>query len=414
MKRTVDIAVIGGGPSGCAAAVAARRFGANVLLLEKDGSLGGMAGPGMLSNLCGDAESGFYRRFLKALAPRPFPPRKVFSPERVKEVLAEEVLASGAKVLLHAALFGCDAENGRVTAARFAVRGGVLEVEARIFIDSTGDGELAALAGVPFDLGRTSDGLCQPMTLEFLIGGLDPERARFFEVGKSAETKAALKKWLAEGRMPHPVDRILVTQGPEKTTAYVNSTNVIARDPTDPFALTKAELEARGQIAPLIAFLREEVPGYENAVLLSSAPYIGTRESRRFHGKTTLTEEDLAAGRTFSDRVTAGATFSFDLHDPEGRASAQEKPRYTGAYYTVPYGALVPENRKGLLLNGRCISGTHTAHSSYRVIPIAMAIGEGAGTCAAVALKNKSEVTLLSPPEIEEVQNLLKERKETV
>ncbi len=409
MKLTADICVVGGGPSGCAAAVAARRYGAKVLLIEKDGTLGGMAGAGMLSNLCGDAESGAYRRFLKALAPRSFPPRKVFSPEKAKEVFTSEVLASGADVLLHAALFGAEVRNGRVAEARFAVKGGVLEAEAGIFIDSTGDGELAALAGVPFDLGRPSDGLCQPMTLEFLIGGVDPERAKFLEVGRSAETKAALKKWLEAGRMPRPVDRILVTQGPEKTCAYVNSTNVIARDPTDPFVLTRAEFEARAQIASLIAFLREEAPGYENAVLLSSAPFIGVRESRRFHGKAVLTEEDLAAGRVFPDRVTAGVTFSFDIHDPEGRAAAQEKPRYTGAYYTVPYGSLVPEGVKGLLLNGRCISATHAALSSYRVIPIAAAIGEGAGFCAAVAMKNQSEVTSLSPAEIGEVQTLLKE-----
>ena len=95
-----------------------------------------------------------------------------------------------------------------------------------------------------------------------------------------------------------------------------------------------------------------------------------------------------------------------------GRAAAQEKPRYTGAYYTVPYGSLVPEGVKGLLLNGRCISGTHAALSSYRVIPIAAAIGEGAGFCAATAVKNKSEVTSLSPEEIGEVQALLKESEE--
>ena len=186
-------------------------------------------------------------------------------------------------------------------------------------------------------------------------------------------------------------------------------TNVIGIDGTNAFELTKAEFEARKQIPKIIEFLRNEVQGYENCVAISSSVYAGVRESRRFKGGYTLTPSDIQGARTFDDWLVYGADYCFGVHNPNGKVeNISEKPQETGGTYTIPYGCFTPVGVKNLMLAGRCISGDHYAHSSYRVMPICFAMGEGVGTSVAYAIKNNKVATELTLEDIKNVQNLIK------
>ncbi len=398
-----DIVVCGAGPAGVAAAIAARTDGAKVLLIERDGVPGGMATSGLLNNWCGDADSKYFRRILQATQPVCEGSRRQYSPEALKLFLIEDIEASGAELLLHALVSGAAVEDGTLKSVRLSTKSGDIEVSAKVFVDATGDGDVAAYCGVPARKGRDEDGLMQPMTVEYEIGGVAPDAV----FAKTPETAAKLKEYADDGRVPFPVSSFIVLRGIEPGTAFVNMTNVIHADGTDVFAWSKAEIEARKQIPKITQFLRECVPGFENCFTLTSAAYAGVRESRRVQGLYTITEEDVRTGRVFDDRITNGVTYVFGVHDPTGGVKKSPTPKYERKYYTIPYGSVVPVGMKNLLLGGRCISGTHLAHSSYRVMPICFAIGEGVGHCAAVAVRYGTSPCTLTPEQIREVQSRL-------
>ena len=170
----------------------------------------------------------------------------------------------------------------------------------------------------------------------------------------------------------------------------VNMTNATGVDATDARSVTRAEIECRAQIEPIVAFLREFAPGYETCYALSSAQNVGIRESRHFRGVYALTEEDIVEGRSFDDWIAVRNFFNFDIHnvggaglDPNG---AQKHFKAKGTYQ-IPYRCCVPEKLDGLLLAGRNISGTHKAHSNFRVMTICADVGYGAGTAAVLAAK---------------------------
>ena len=406
-KMKYDIAVIGAGPAGTAAACAARRYGARVLLIERDGVPGGMATSGMINNFCGEADSKFFRRVLERAEPRRKEGRKLFSPEKMKDILISEIVNSGADLLLHSLVVGIDASEGIVKSISVASKMGLIEVSADQFIDATGDGDLAFYAGVPFDVGREGDSLMQPLTLEFLVGGVDTERALFRSAKNDPAIKDAMEKALADGSVPFPIKTVCLLDGDTEGTAFVSMTNSVMKDGTDSFDLTKAELECRSQIPSIISFLRKNVPGYENCYVITTASYAGVRETRRFRGLYTLTEDDILSERVFEDRITNKVAFSFDVHDPSGVNATSSAPRYSGESYTIPYRSIVPTGMKNLLLSGRCISGNHLALSSYRVMPICMAIGEGAGLCASEAVKRGAFACELDAEAIKAVQSAL-------
>ena len=390
-----DVAVIGAGPSGIAAAIRARSLGGSVLLIEREGSVGGMSTTGLLNVWCGDCDSAFYRQIRSRVTCRRGR-RDVFSPEQLKSLYLDELERAGVELLLHTTVIDVNIDDRKIENATLFCCSERITLKAKIFIDATGNGDLARLCGLPYEKGRPSDGLMQPITVEFSLGGGVDSKAVYPTFGRNNDLQAKMREYVDAGRILPPAGHIILIEGIEPSTAHANMTNAIMLDGTDPFEYTKAEILCRKQIPQIIEFLRECVPGYEHCFLMATASYAGIRESRRFVGRYQLTEYDILAERVFDDYVVRGAMYCFGNHNLTGSGSDPHNLKYNGQRYTIPYSSLLPKDLDNLLFCGRNISGTHMAHGSYRVMPICMGIGEGAGTAAAICAADN-----LTAPEVD-------------
>ena len=227
----------------------------------------------------------------------------------------------------------------------------------------------------------------QPVSLMFKIGGVDYDRAVFpgkFE--DYIQIPAGEIQALGKAALPFPAGHVLLYRTSLPGVVTCNITNCIQADGTNPKDLVKATLTCRRQLEPILSFLRGTVPGYEVCYLLSCASLIGVRETRHFKGVKTLTEEDIRSARVFDDWAVTHASFNFDVHNMSGNGldATGAQDSFDATFYTIPYGCLVPETVDGLLLAGRCISGTHLAHANYRVMPICANMGQAAGIAAAL------------------------------
>jgi len=402
MDLNYDIAVIGGGPSGLAAAIAARKFGARVLLIEKEGFVGGMSTAGLLNVWCGSASSAFYER-IRSKTTEKRVRRYVFSPEILKNLYLEELEMAGVEILLHALVTDAEVEDGIIKTLILQSKIQKIRLSAKIFIDSTGDGDVAALAGVPYKIGRPSDGLTQPMSLEFVVGGVDDSRAVYPTFGTHPELEEKMRRYVKDGRILPPAGHVILLEGYYPTTAHVNMTNVTHVIGTDCLDRTRAEIHARKQIPQIVQFLRECVPGYENCFVIASGCYAGVRESRHFEGEYILTEHDIIAQKIFPDWIVSNASSSFNNHSLSGSGPDASNLVYKGERYTIPYRSFLPKAVRNLLLNGRNISGNHMSHSSFRVMPICFAMGEGVGTAAALAIKKQTDLCNVDTKEVQRI-----------
>lgn len=393
-----DLIVVGGGMTGVAAAVAARRKGLDVLILEKAGFLGGAAGtclinPFMPYSTQVDGEKfllsrGFFtelRQIMKEVGGYKGEGNENIHEEYLKVALDRLVTREGIQPLYHAFLAGVEKDGETITSVKCATKAGVLTFKARYFIDSTGDADLAMQAGCPFHLGR-EDGLCQPMTLCFRIGNVDIEQ---FNANRQY-MQEMYKKFQAEGKIKNPRENVLVFFTLVDGVLHFNTTRVVKHDPTDPLDVTKAEIIAREQMVEMYNFLHENIPGFEKAQLLYSAGEIGARESRMIDGEYVLTETDLKDCVKFEDAIAAG-NYDIDIHNPEGSGTSHYYFP-AGTWYTIPYRSLQPKNADNLLVAGRCISCTHAAQASIRIMPIVTTLGEAAGIGAAAAAKDNVSV----------------------
>ena len=231
----------------------------------------------------------------------------------------------------------------------------------------------------------------QPCTLMFKIGGVDYERAIFpgsFET--TVETPKGELQALAKQLLPFPAGHVLLYRQPEPNTVCVNMTNAIAIDGTNAHSITEGMQICRSQILPILRFLREYVPGYENCWLMSSASLLGIRETRHFEGEQTLGAEDILDATCFENWVVRRAFFNFDVHNLTGASLDKTGVQHGWKQpddYSIPYGCLLPKGVDGLLLSGRNISGSHLAHSNYRIMSVCIALGEAAGAAAALSVK---------------------------
>lgn len=404
MKK-YDVAVVGGGFSGVAAAIAAAREGSKVLLIEKGNALGGAAvnclvNPFMPYACKIDGEkvnlaAGIFQTIKQKLnekqATLTYTTSKnlieySFMEEELKFILNDMVCEAGIDVLFHAYLCAAKKEGEKITALTVATRSGLMEIEADYFVDATGDAQLSYLAGVPTVLGRESDGLCQPMTLCFRLGNVDVEK--FWATRK--ELNAKYKIALENGEFINPRENVLAVKMPVPNVLHLNTTRVVKLDPTNPVDVSKAEMIARKQVQEVYEFMKKNADGLENSFLMMTAPEIGVRESRKIVGEYVLTEKDLLAFTKFDDAIAA-CNYEIDIHSPEGTGTSH----YffpLGEYYTIPYRSLIPKTIDNLLVAGRCISSDHSAQASYRIMPTVCCIGEAAGTAVALAFKNKSGV----------------------
>lgn len=389
--------VCGGGMSGTVAAVAAARAGARVLLVERSACLGGAATGASVGQFVG-WQTARGRRVIRGLAEEIVSrlrsrgaasehhhfvmstghrmDRVTYDAEALKVLLDEMTSESGAQVLFHSTLVGATARGRMIESACFAVRGGLIDVRAKVFLDASGELDLLACAGASFLPLNPGESL-QPATLMFRFGPIDYAR---FEAMTERERAVLQAQGVAEGSLP----RLALHQArvPGTDDGWFNVTRVSV-DPTDPFALSRAEMEGRRQAWKAADFLARSVPGCERGRLVAFAAHLGIREARRVRGRYVLEVDDLRSARAFPDAIALGA-YPLDLHPADGPGLRFE-PFGEDVAYSIPYRALLPEDLDNALVAGRGISCTHEAHAALRVMPTAMAIGQAAGTAAAMA-----------------------------
>ena len=387
-----DVLVAGAGPAGVAAAVSAARLGVRVCLVEQSGIVGGVATSGMMSHWTGNTRGGIYEEILDRSQDQSKPQmRRFINTERLEDALIDMLNEAHVELRLYSFAASPLMEAGAVAGLIVESKAGRQALSAKVVVDATGDGDVAARAGASYTLGREDDGAMQPMTLMFRLGGVDTDRAI---LPGSFESTVAVPdgeiQALGRSELPPPAGHVLLYQSLLPGVVTVNMTNCTGVDGTKAQDLTLATVVCRRQLNAIVAFLQRHAPGYEHCYVLASAAQIGVRETRHFKGLYTLTSEDILAARVFPDWVVTKAHFNFDIHNVKGAGldanGCQHKfPQANG--YTIPYGCLVPEKLDGLLLAGRCISGTHQAHSNFRVMPICANIGQAAGIAAALAAR---------------------------
>lgn len=405
-----DIIVAGAGPAGICAAVAAARQGSKVALIERYGVVGGNLTAGYVGPILGSVGPGTMRdEVCGLLGVRDNDwigeQGNAHNFEEAKFTLADLVAKeSNIDVFLQTAVFDVIKEDNVVKGLVCASNEGPLRFEAPVTIDCTGDGIVAFMAGAEVGKGR-EDGLMQPVTLEFTIDGVDEERGLIC-IGDVDEVELNGQRFLdwckdraAEGKIPEKLAAVRLHPCVEKGRRQVNTTQVNRVDITRIEQIFPADYELRQQINLLRDFLRENLPGYENIKVIGSGTTTGVRESRRIMGDYVIDADELSAGKRFPDVVVHDALFIVDIHNPDGAGQAEDKIQYCKPY-DLPYRCFLPKGLEGLMVAGRCISGTHRAHASYRVMSICMAMGEAVGIAAALSVSKgctprQLDVTLL-------------------
>jgi 2-polyprenyl-6-methoxyphenol hydroxylase-like FAD-dependent oxidoreductase len=435
-----DVCVVGGGPAGFGAAVAAARNGSKTLLVERYGFIGGnltiamvnpmftfhdVHGRQVIRGIAGELVERLVGRAgsLGHVTDLTFDNASMtpFDPEAMKVLLLDMVLESGARLMLHSMVAHVLGGDRRVEAVIVENKSGRQAIRPKIVIDCSADADVVARLGAPFIKGREEDGLMQPVTLFFRIGDVDFDALRAWMKANRALVKGeptdeeidsqkalallglnrVMEQAIADGDLdPQVAPRILLYQLPRRGQVAVNCTRLQGIDGTRVEDLTRAEILTRRQAQQVHRLLKARVGGFEDSYIVDTGVQVGVRETRHIVGDYTLTEQDVLNSRHFDDGIACG-TFAIDIHPPDGRTQV-----FTGsgkAVYEVPYRSLLPRGFDNLLVAGRCISATHAAFGSARVMATAMAIGQGAGTAAALALRTGSTTREVDPREVRRV-----------
>ena len=397
-----DVLVVGGGSAGCAAAIAAARTGAKVGLVERYGFLGG-TGTAVLDTFYGfytpgqkarkvvggipdDVVTALRRRGAALERPNTYGAGTgvTYDPEILKVVWETLALEAGVQALYHLFFVAPVLEGTACRGAILAGKGGLVRATARVVVDATGDADVAATCGAPGEVaGR--DGPQQPLTTTFRLANVDTEHA--LQV-KQDQLWALMRQANAGGSFQLPREEGSVHVTPYPGIMATNMSRVTGYDPLDPEQLTAAEREGRRQALEYARFLREMVPGYERAVLCAFSVGVGIRETRRIVGDYRLTGADVMGARQFDDQIALCGAPIEDHGSGTGTTWAYIPD--SGAY-GIPYRCLLPQRVEGLLVAGRCLSATHEAHASVRSMAQCMAMGQAAGTAAALAVRTGAE-----------------------
>jgi len=403
-----DVIVVGGGPAGCTAAAAAAREGMRTLLVEATGALGGMGTSGLVPAWCpfSDKEKIIYRgmaetvfRESKAGTAHVHPADLDWvpiDPEHLKRVYDDLVLGHGAQVLFQTTLAGVEARDGQVDAILLNNKSGLTAYRAPVYIDTTGDADLAAWAGAEFEIadGGLPESL-MPATHCFILSNVDDYAYTHGARLHGSNPDSPIFKILASGKYPLIPDGHICNNSIGPGTVGFNAGHLFAVDSTDPVGLSRALVQGRRLAASFRAALAEYVPAaFGNAFLAATGTLMGIRESRRIIGDYILTLEDYLARRTFPDEICRNSYF-IDVHNKtkEAGASAEAlqdfEKRSThygpGDSHGIPYRCLTPRGLRNVLVAGRSISCEQAVQGSVRVMPVCLAMGEAAGIAAAQA-----------------------------
>lgn len=431
-SRACDVLVIGGGPAGVCAAIAAARNGAKTLIVEQGNCLGGMATQGLVGPFmtCFDKSGrqqiirGLFEEIVAELVKRggAIHPREVragtaytawivrghehvtpFDSETLKFVLDDKVAEAGVDVLYHATLVRPLMDGNRVRGAEVLTKDGVRRLGAKIVIDATGDGDVAFRAGAPCVSGDPErNGAMQPCTTFFRVSGMPLGLVEKWRAAHPGErlfaSEVAKAKAAGEWTIPRPHVNCYLT--PRKDEWFVNVSRMNGVDPTDPRQLSDAETLGRRQVREVMNLFNKYVS--KDIRLSALATTLGIRESRHVLGDIVVGKDDILGGRVPDDSVALCA-YAIDLHGGKGASGTLFLTVEEGEHYGIPYRALVPRSVENLLVAGRCISATSVAAASLRVIPPAMATGQAAGTAAALCVKTGASPRELSASDLRKV-----------
>ncbi|MBP3497916.1 MAG: FAD-dependent oxidoreductase [Alistipes sp.] len=408
-----DVVVAGSGPAGICAAVAAAREGAKVALVERYGVVGGNLTTGYVGPILGMVGKGTMRDELVELLGVPENDMigvtgRAHDFEMAKIRLMQFVNHPNIDVYLQTTVTDVIKEEDTLKGIIATSGEGQFALLGKVTIDATGDGIVSYLAGATTEKGR-EDGLMQPVTLEFTIDGVDESKGVIC-IGDVDDVMLGDERFLdyckrlsLEGEIPERIAAVRLHPTTHSGERQVNTTQVNGVDMTRVDHIFKADLELREQMLTLIDFFHKHIPGYENCRIISSGTTTGVRETRRVIGDYIITAEETAAGCRFDDVIVHRAEFIVDIHNPEGSGQAEEHIQYCDPY-DLPYRCFTPKGIENLYTAGRCISGTHRAHASYRVMSICMAMGEAVGVAAAMCSEKGCTPRAL---DVKELQNRL-------
>lgn len=432
-----DVVVVGGGPAGIAAAVAAARSGCTVVLLERHGFLGGMATAALVGPFmtCYDAPGkrqivrGVFHELVEQLVQRgaALRPGEVeagskfsafirfghkhvtpFDPEELKMVALDMCERAGVQVLVNSWVIEVNKTEGKVNSVTFVHPMGMGTMSGRVFVDATGDGDIAAFCGVPFVMGRAQDSMMQPASVfarvhkvfePFVLRWAIDHRA-VVHPNNERMLKCLIAIAKERGEFPLAREHVGTFRDVRDGVWRLNVTRILGVDATTSAGMTKAEIEGREQVDYVVRFLRNYAPGFEQVRLLDTGAQCGVRETRHIVGDYTLTYDDVKQGRRFADAIACFA-YPIDIHQVNGETSLMEGIQ--GEYYQIPYRTLIPKGMDNLLVVGRCISASHEAAASLRVMPACFATGQAGGVAAALAAQQKAPVRRLDTSEIQNV-----------
>jgi ribulose 1,5-bisphosphate synthetase/thiazole synthase len=432
-----DIIVAGGGAAGVVAAIASARNGADILLVERYGFLGGaitgqfvttlnsfldMRGRRIVGGIPQEVidwlrEMGGAVGHLQDYLWWSTGSMTLVDPALMKYAMLEMAVEAGVKLLLHTTVQDVVVEGDNIKGVIAASKGGTQAILGKLVVDATGDGDVAAAAGAPYVKGR-GDGSMQHVSLMLRMGNVEQEKILDyvrenpgqFIIGENPYGRRSVEETIAQLHDIYQAPAMagffkLVKEGVEKGEMHsfsprgglclqmtprrgemgVYATNVANVDSTDALSLTRAEMELRRQALITVQFLKKYVPGFESAYLIDVAPQVGVRETRRIIGEYVLTEEDVLEGRRFPDVVAKGS-HPADIHSPDDPKKVIHLHVKDGGSYDIPYRCLVPKKVDSLLVAGRCASASHEAMGSARVVGTCMAMGQAAGTAAALCV----------------------------
>ena len=413
VQGAYDVVVAGSGPAGICAAVAAAREGAKVALVERYGVVGGNLTTGYVGPILGMVGKGTMRDELVELLGVPENDMigetgRAHDFEMAKIRLMQFVNHPNIDVYLQTTVTDVIKEEDTLKGIIATSGEGQFALLGKVTIDATGDGLVSYLAGATTEKGR-EDGLMQPVTLEFTIDGVDESKGVIC-IGDVDDVRLGDERFLdyckrlsLEGEIPERIAAVRLHPTTHSGQRQVNTTQVNGIDMTRVDHIFKADLELREQILTLLDFFHKHIPGYENCRIISSGTTTGVRETRRVIGDYIITAEEMATGCRFDDVIVHRAEFIVDIHNPEGSGQAEEHIQYCDPY-DLPYRCFTPKGIENLYTAGRCISGTHRAHASYRVMSICMAMGEAVGVAAAMCAESGCTPRNLN---VKELQNRL-------
>ena len=408
LRHDVDLLVCGGGPAGFAASVAAARAGASVLLAEAGPCLGGTGTAGGICILCANTDgvhdlsggicADIIRRLVEAgfgpegFRPEDFASRRFwYDIEGAKLVLDRMAREAGVRVLFGTRAVDVLREGDRVRHVVLAAKSGLFAVRAKLVVDATGDGDVAAFAGVPFEMGD-AEGRCQAGTLPSVWSGIDWDRAEAAGNGIWTHDRF-LPEAIREGMFSQPDPHMPGMVPMTRQSGMGNIGHVFGVDATDESSLSAAFVRGREQLREYERYYRRYLAGFERARLASTGSLFGIRESRRIRCDYMLCADDHAGRRHFPDEIACGC-HPIDAHpaslaptDVEASAESFRKRRLgLGETYGIPWRSLLPLGVSNLAVAGRCIGTDHLMQSSVRVMPTCYATGQAAGVAAALAL----------------------------